>query len=323
MIKNCERFYKAANGDTCDKIIASFGGIFTSEEFISWNPAVGENCRDLWAGYYYCVGIAGTPTTPPPEIPDPTETTSIPAGPSPTQDGIISTCNRYHKAEEGDFCASVVAQYGITLDQFLAWNTALSADCSGFWLGYYYCVGIPGIDPPTTTATGLPPGPSPTQPGIVETCDKYHKAVSGDNCADVSAKYGITLDQFLEWNTAVSADCTGFWLGYYYCVGVPGTEPPATTTTSSPPTGPSPTQPGIIESCTRYHKAISEDTCVTIVEQYGTFSLEEFLSWNEAVGADCSGLWLGYYYCIGKLDVNTHGIKDLQLTWNRHPGHTN
>lgn len=77
MIKNCEIFYKAANGDSCDKIVASFGGIFTSEEFISWNPAAGENFRDLWAGYYYCVGIPGTPTTPP-KIPNPTETTSIP-----------------------------------------------------------------------------------------------------------------------------------------------------------------------------------------------------------------------------------------------------
>jgi hypothetical protein len=125
-------------------------------------------------------------------------------------------------------------------------------------------------------------------------------AVSGDTCNKVVAKYGtFTLDQFLSWNPAVGADCSGLWLGYYYCVGVPGT-PSTTTTTTTTPAGPSPTQTGIIYSCSRYHKAVNGDTCVRIVDQYGTFTLDQFLSGNPAVGADCTGLWLGYYYCIGE-----------------------
>ncbi len=28
-------------------------------------------------------------------------------------------------------------------------------------------------------------------------------------------------------------------------------------------------------------------------------SASDFYTWNPAVGTDCGGLWLGYYYCIG------------------------
>ncbi|KAF5852358.1 hypothetical protein GGP41_007761 [Bipolaris sorokiniana] len=31
----------------------------------------------------------------------------------------------------------------------------------------------------------------------------------------------------------------------------------------------------------------------------GTFTAQNFVSWNTAVGDDCSGLWADTYYCIG------------------------
>ncbi|CAG8974621.1 hypothetical protein HYALB_00009798 [Hymenoscyphus albidus] len=65
-----------------------------------------------------------------------------------------------------------------------------------------------------------------------------------------------------SWNPAVGNDCSSLFLGYYYCVAVTETPtgPPATTTTAAP-SGPSPTQGGIIADY-------------------------------------CSGLFLDYYYCI-------------------------
>lgn len=46
------------------------------------------DCSGLWAGYYYCIAVEGTPTAPPETSPTP----STPSGPSPVQDGIASDC---------------------------------------------------------------------------------------------------------------------------------------------------------------------------------------------------------------------------------------
>lgn len=257
-----------------------------------------------------CSGIAipGTPTA----VPTTAVSTSKPStatAPSPTQDGLISTCTNFYKTVKGDYCGKIVDAYGtFTIDQFTQWNPAVGEDCSGLWANTYYCVGVPGT--PTVRPTSSAPatttlaGPSPTQDGIVSTCSRYHKAVSGDTCAKIQTQYGIfSLTQFLNWNPAVGTDCSGLWLGYYYCIGLPSTPTTKpTTTTKAPnptPTGPSPTQDGIIPTCQRFHLAVSGDTCAKIQTKYATFSLTQFLGWNPAVGSDCSGLWLGYYYCIG------------------------
>jgi LysM repeat protein len=306
LIDTCTAFYKAVKGDTCDKIVKAHG-TFSLSEFQTWNPAVGDDCSGLWAETYYCVGIPGTPTSPP--SPPATSTTGTPK-PSPTQPGLIESCVRFYKAVKGDTCDKIVTQYGtFTSAQFTTWNPAVGDDCSGLWADTYYCVGIPGTPttkPPTSTtasATGSPK-PSPTQPGLIGTCTRFYKAVSGDTCDKIVSKYGtFTFAQFKTWNPAVGDDCSGLWLDTYYCVGIPGTpttKPPTSTTASA--TGspkPSPTQPGLIGTCTKFYKAVSGDTCDKIVSKYGTFTFAQFKTWNPAVGDDCSGLWLNTYYCVG------------------------
>lgn len=43
--------------------------------------------------------------------------------PSPTQPGLVSTCNAYYRVQRGDYCATVVDKfYGLTLNDFYAWN---------------------------------------------------------------------------------------------------------------------------------------------------------------------------------------------------------
>uniref|UniRef100_A0A093XFR9 LysM domain-containing protein n=1 Tax=Talaromyces marneffei PM1 TaxID=1077442 RepID=A0A093XFR9_TALMA len=45
------------------------------------------------------------------------------AAPSPTQPGLISTCNAYYRVQRGDYCATVVDKfYGLTLNEFYVWN---------------------------------------------------------------------------------------------------------------------------------------------------------------------------------------------------------
>ncbi|GAB1211881.1 hypothetical protein ATERTT37_001005 [Aspergillus terreus] len=293
IIATCSRFYQAVAGDTCDKIAARYG-TFSTADFITWNPAVGEFCSGIQVGYYYCVGTPSTPTT-----------TTTPTGPAPTQTGIIATCNNFYQAVSGDTCDKIVAKHGtFSLSQFLSWNPAVGSDCSGLIATYYYCVGVPGTSTSkttTTTTSTTASGPSPTQTGIISTCNRYHKAVDGDSCAGIVKQYGtFTLDQFLAWNSAVGADCGGLWLGYYYCIGVPGTPTKTTTTTTTAgcTSAPTPTQPGAVCACKKWHKVVSGNTCDTIQKQYG-ITAANFNKWNPQVGTNCASLWLGYYVCVG------------------------
>lgn len=81
-------WYKVVSGDGCQKIIDKYK-TFTLAQFYSWNPDVGTDCAGLPLGAYVCVGVTGTPTTPPATTPTPT---TDPSKPSPTQPNVIKTC---------------------------------------------------------------------------------------------------------------------------------------------------------------------------------------------------------------------------------------
>jgi hypothetical protein len=50
-------------------------------------------------------------------------TAATASAPSPTQPGLISTCNAYYRVQRGDYCSTVVDKfYGLTLNEFYAWN---------------------------------------------------------------------------------------------------------------------------------------------------------------------------------------------------------
>jgi hypothetical protein len=51
-------------------------------------------------------------------------------------------------------------------------------------------------------------------------CTVFYEAQTNDGCYDIAAEYGITLDEFYAWNTAVGDTCAGLWPDYYYCVGM-------------------------------------------------------------------------------------------------------
>lgn len=169
-------------------------------------------------------------------------TVTVPAGgaaPSPTQSGIISSCRLYSNTSIGDTCDDFAQEHSISLSDFFAWNTMLGtngADCSTeFWSGYFYCVGTSVSATTTTTSstrtttttptTTAASAPSPTQSGIVSTCDKYAIAPVGGTCYDFANSNGITTTEFYTWNTQLGADgenCSSeFWAGYYYCTHAP------------------------------------------------------------------------------------------------------
>ncbi|RSL66417.1 hypothetical protein CEP51_012824 [Fusarium floridanum] len=307
LIESCVSFYLAENGDTCSKIIAKYG-TFKFQDFLKWNPAVEDDCSGLWAKTYYCVGVPGTPTEAPTNVPSLTGN----GKPSPTQDGLIDSCTDFYLAKLGDTCSKIVKAYGtFNLAEFLKWNPAVEKDCSGLWAKMYYCVGIPGTstkEPTKTTADQPKPTngiatPSPVQDGMVKNCNKFHKIMKTTICANIERYYSLPLAIFYKWNPAVGTSCTSLLVDYYVCVStIDWTPPKATTTTKAPtPTNriatPSPIQDGMVKNCNKFHKIMKTTTCANI-ERYYNLPLATFYQWNPAVGTSCTSLLVDYYVCV-------------------------
>ncbi|KJZ70255.1 hypothetical protein HIM_10336 [Hirsutella minnesotensis 3608] len=138
------------------------------KQFLEWNPAVGSSgCSNLVPDDYVCVaGGASTSSRPLPTAssgqssssttktdPSPTPITT----PSPTRGTLVSGCRRFYKTQKGDGCWAIANSAAIELDDFYKWNPEVKTDCSGLWLGYWYCIGIDG---PVTTISSGPPVPT-------------------------------------------------------------------------------------------------------------------------------------------------------------------
>ncbi|RMZ83680.1 hypothetical protein DV738_g1034, partial [Chaetothyriales sp. CBS 135597] len=269
-------------GSNCN-LIASVWDV-TLEDLRVWNPSLGDTSDPSCAfasGVRYCAKYYygfKTYEEEPGVNPD-----------LPVRDGMAEDCTLavYVNPSGGQTCQEILDSWELTIAQFYEWNPSVGSDCSGMWAGYQYCVRTEDyVEPtPTTasttisaTATTSPTAPGPTQDGQPSDCDKWHLVQSGDDCSVIYDTYGITQDEFLEWNPAVSEDClTGFWASYAYCVGVASSNTTPTTTsaeststvsTSAAPTdtgpvaAPEPNQAGnAIASCNEYGQAQEGDWC--------------------------------------------------------------
>ncbi|PYH81903.1 hypothetical protein BO82DRAFT_414824 [Aspergillus uvarum CBS 121591] len=301
----CNNWYQATQNDDCTTIVSQYSTWMDLDDFLDWNPGVGENCTNIYYGYWYCVGIApqtsytdnGTATS----LWYPSWTYSAPPAmntsfsPSPAQAGMASDCQDYYITESNDTCTSIVSFLGyITEEQFIAWNPAVGTDCSDIQSGYYYCIWSgTSLPMPSTTATL----PSPVQTGIISTCTAWYQATDGDDCTLIVDEFGtFSESDFLSWNPAVLSDCSGLVVGDYYCVAVPGTP---TTRTASVSALPTPTTPaGTISTCVSYWLVGTGDNCTTIATANG-ISTSDLVDWNPSLGSNCTGLAVNTYICVG------------------------
>lgn len=118
--------------------------------------------------------------------------------------GIAPTCDRFYKVKSGDNCDTIASRNEISVTQLRAWNTEINAACTNLWLDYYICTHVPGAVLPSITSTAPAPSDSPTLPGVVSDCNKWHKIASDDTCESISGKNAITVAQFRSWNTQIN-----------------------------------------------------------------------------------------------------------------------
>jgi hypothetical protein len=160
----CDFFMTPNSGDTCESF-AMMWQVPSVDALKALNPGI--TCPDLDTSKQYCVfgtvtddpsttasiqsSTAGQSltstqaprTTQPPTTTKPSTTTTASAPndtPSPTQDGMVGTCNRFHWVADGQDCASIAALYSITVSQFVQWNPAAKSDCSGLWARTVGCL---------------------------------------------------------------------------------------------------------------------------------------------------------------------------------------
>ncbi|KZL67146.1 LysM domain-containing protein, partial [Colletotrichum tofieldiae] len=110
------------------------------------------------------------------------------------------------------------------------------------------------------------------------------KAQADDTCTSVLAVYGyITQDQFFSWNPALDGNCQGLGSGYYYCVAnyAHASNLPMPPTVTS---GAFPTATGTISTFEKWYMTRVNDDCAYVAAWFGTFSVSDFISWNQSVG---------------------------------------
>ncbi|KAJ6503696.1 hypothetical protein C8R45DRAFT_1185524, partial [Mycena sanguinolenta] len=236
--------YTVVTNDTCLSIATAAN--ITTVQLQIYNPNLGSTCQFLstQAGNLICVGPHGgfpdVSATTAPIGPSGTATTLAPL-PSPTAVGSTAACGEW------------ASQFGITLDDILAWNPWLSSSCA-LQIGQNVCVNGTAV-----TSTGPPAN---IAAGTLTNCTTYYTIASGDTCTAIDEKYDISLSDLLRWNTALTSACTTIQLNEAYCVAGGG------------------------NVCTKIYTVVSNDTCGGLETKFGV-TLNQILAWNPWLTSSC------------------------------------
>jgi hypothetical protein len=114
-------------------------------------------------------------------------------------------------------------------------------------------------------------------------------------CDFAASTYGVDLEDFGTWNKAlhVHDPSCSFQRDRRYCAQLYFGEQVASTGSAQD----SPIREGASLDCIEYEEAWPGRTCEDILDAHGT-TIEKFFALNPNVGADCSGLWPDYRYCV-------------------------
>lgn len=284
-----------------------------------------SNCQTLYSTYCDPEPTAPIPSSRPaiPRSCTPTVPSTMPASstplrpsstgtvtPSPIQTGMTYGCTKFHKVQEGEPCQDIADDNGISLASLISWNPALGSDCRTLKYDYYVCVGrsstassTPSTTKASATTSTSGATPSPTQSGMADQCNKFHKVKQDESCETIASDAGISSGDLYAWNPAIGDDCRTLKYDYYVCVGRSTSNTSKTTSTASSTTNtsgatPSPTQSGMVQGCKEFHKVKQDEYCAQIADDYNV-ALNDLLNWNPAVGQNCESLKYDFYLCVG------------------------
>ncbi|PHH68376.1 hypothetical protein CDD82_603 [Ophiocordyceps australis] len=151
----------------------------------------------------------------------------------------------------------------------------------------------------TTALTRHLPPTSPPASNSHSNCTGWYEYDAKRHYQDILAEYSITLEQFHQWNPSITSTGKGLVLGHSYCVQGPSSTLNQSTVASSLPQASSAPRPVPIPQCTAFHSIQPGQHCWFLMQMYGTFTMQQFKSWNPDIDPTCSRLWPGDSVCVG------------------------
>ncbi|KAK8007950.1 carbohydrate-binding module family 50 protein [Apiospora marii] len=322
--------------DTCSSLTKQYG--MSEAQLRAWNPVIDAGCYNLkqMEGDQLCVDKPGDApyVTPGPTVIAP----SIPTTAAPVPTNIAGQTNRYcgrfYEAKLGDYCNLITMRFHISLADFIFLNPAVNENCTNLYADESYCVqpvGQTGGYIPCAHHDGRPRGgcrddagrqhldgpgahqhAAPLANDTRDGCayyllgDDWQQDISGtnfpSNCHFAAQVLGVNLVDLQVWNPSLG-DSTGsdcrLESGRRYCgryqdaIGEPKAPPPPPGLGSFDP------REGMVKNCNYTVAVMAPDapSCARILEDYH-LTIAQFYEMNPSVGADCSGLWAGYSYCV-------------------------
>ncbi|KAL9029149.1 MAG: hypothetical protein Q9196_002579, partial [Gyalolechia fulgens] len=312
-LTNTCRVYTVQTNDTCKSIAAAHN--VTIPQVVAWNPVLDNSCFNLakMNGSQVCIRSPGRPyVTPTVDLAAPT--IAITAAPVPTDvaSGVNPRCGKYYHVVTGDYCNMIVIKFHITMDDFIFLNPAINSNCTNLFADESYCVqalgdintysGRAGYSTPTTQGpvTGKY-SDLPDATYISPTATSTSKPFANGTRTDCNNYFDGDVFQSDITGTNWKSQCLGdtnsstcsFQPGVQYCGKMYFGSAPV-----SIEIGPDlPIRDGATPNCTRFVDIEEGWICEDILTVYG-LTIAQFFAYNSAVKADCSGLWLGYQYCI-------------------------
>ncbi|KAJ6492288.1 hypothetical protein C8R45DRAFT_990841 [Mycena sanguinolenta] len=229
-LANCTTYYTVASGDSCTAIDTKYD--IALSDLLRWNTALTSACTTIQLNEAYCVAGGG------------------------------NACSKIYTVASGNNCGSIESQFGVTLDNLLAWNPWLTSSCA-LEIGQNVCVS-------GSSSTGSTGPPANIAAGTLANCTTYY--TSGDSCTAIDTKYNIALTDLLRWNTALTSACTTIQLNEAYCVAGGG------------------------NVCTKIYTVASGDSCGGLETKFGV-TLDQILAWNPWLTSSCA-LEIGQNLCL-------------------------
>ncbi|KAJ7113404.1 hypothetical protein C8R44DRAFT_526819, partial [Mycena epipterygia] len=108
-------------------------------------------------------------------------------------------CSQTYTVVSGDTCSTIESKTGISDAQLHQLNAGINSGCTNLQVGETLCV--------SGGSTGSGGG-----------CSQMYTVVSGDTCAVIESKTGVSDAQLHAQNPAINSACTNLQVGETLCV---------------------------------------------------------------------------------------------------------
>ncbi|KAJ6540599.1 hypothetical protein B0H19DRAFT_1381639 [Mycena capillaripes] len=178
-------------------------------------------------------------------------------------------CAQTYTVVGGDTCAAIESKTGVSDAQLHQLNPGINSGCTNLQIGEALC-----LSGGTTSGGG---------------CSQTYTVVSGDTCAVIESKTGVSDAQLHAQNPAINSGCTNLQISQTLCVS-----------------GGSGSTGGGGGGCSQTYTVVGGDTCAVIESKTGV-SDAQLHAQNPAINSACTNLQVGQILCVSGGSGSTGG----------------